>query len=140
MDLSGLKIGIALGAGAARGWAHIGVLRALEDAGIKPQVVCGTSIGALVGAAYADERLSELEEWATRLTWKKVIGFFDPGFGGGLLKGARVTSFLRERFLDKAIAELARPFGAVATDLQSGRELWLREGSVSEAVRASLAL
>jgi NTE family protein len=140
MDLSNSRIGIALGAGAARGWAHIGVLRALEDAGIQPHVVCGTSIGALVGAAYADERLDELEKWVTALTWKKVMGFFDIGFGGGLLKGARLTSFLRERFLDKDISQLARPFGAVATDLQSGRELWLREGTVSEAVRASIAL
>lgn len=140
MDLKHSTIGIALGAGAARGWAHIGVLRALEEAGIRPHVVCGTSIGALVGAAYADERLDDLEQWVSGLTWKKVMGFFDISFGGGLLKGARVTSFLRQRFPDKDISKLARPFGAVATDLQSGRELWLREGSVSEAVRASLAL
>ena len=133
-------IGIALGAGAARGWAHIGVLRALADAGIQPHVVCGTSIGAMIGALYADDRLDELESWVTTLTWKRVMGFFDVGFGGGLLKGGRVSTFLRERLGDKQISDLGRPFGAVATDLQSGAELWLREGSVAEAVRASNAL
>jgi NTE family protein len=140
MQLRNSRIGIALGAGAARGWAHIGVLRALEEADIKPHVVCGTSIGALVGATYANERLDELEAWATALTWKKVIGFFDIGFGGGLLKGGRIAAFLHAHFLDKQISELARPYGAVATDRQSGRELWLREGAVAEAVRASIAL
>lgn len=140
MELSNSRIGIALGAGAARGWAHIGVLRALEEAGIKPHVVCGTSVGALVGASYANDRLDELEQWVTALTWKKVIGFFDIGFGGGLLKGARITTFLKAHFLDKEISDLARPYGAVATDLQTGREIWLREGPVTDAVRASIAL
>ena len=140
MNIDGSRIGIALGAGAARGWAHIGVLRALEDAGIKPHVVCGTSIGAMIGALYADDRLDELERWVTALTWRKVMGFFDIGFGGGLLKGARVTSFLREHFGDKEIAQLARPFGAVATDLKTGHEIWLRGGKVTHAVRASIAL
>ncbi|HUP94885.1 MAG TPA: patatin-like phospholipase family protein [Burkholderiales bacterium] len=140
MKLSDSRIGIALGAGAARGWAHIGVLRALEEADIHPHVVCGTSIGALVGAAYADDRLEELEKWVTTLTWKKVIGFFDIGFAGGLLKGGRVTSFVRQHFADKDISVLTRPFGTVATDLQSGRELWLRAGPITEAVRASIAM
>jgi NTE family protein len=126
MPLSHPRIGIALGAGAARGWAHIGVLRALEEADIKPHVVCGTSIGALVGATYANDRLDELEAWASALTWKKVIGFFDIGFGGGLLKGGRIAAFLHAHFLDKQISALARPYGAVAPDLQNGRELWLR--------------
>jgi NTE family protein len=135
-----LKIGIALGAGSARGWAHIGVLRALEKAGIVPDIVCGTSIGALVGAVYADDDIGALEEWVTGLTWRKVLGFFDISFNGGILKGAKLTGFLRDNFLEKEIAGLVRPFAAVATDLQSGREVWLREGSVAEAVRASIAL
>jgi NTE family protein len=140
MPVTRPQIGIALGAGAARGWAHIGVLRALEEAGIHPDIVCGTSIGALIGAAYADNRLDEIEHWATTLTWTKVMGFFDLGFAGGLFKGARVTSFVRQHFADKDISEMARPFGAVATDLQSGHELWLRGGTITEAVRASIAL
>jgi NTE family protein len=134
------KIGIALGAGSARGWAHIGVLRALDAAGIQPHVVCGTSIGALVGAVYADGKTDELTQWVTSLTWRKVMGFFDVSFSGGIIKGARLTTFLRDNFMSKSIAELALPFAAVATDLASGREIWLREGLVAEAVRASIAL
>jgi NTE family protein len=134
------KIGIALSAGSARGWAHIGVLRALDAAGIQPHVVCGTSIGALVGAVYADGKTDELTQWVTSLTWRKVMGFFDVSFSGGIIKGARLTTFLRDNFMSKSIAELALPFAAVATDLASGREIWLREGLVAEAVRASIAL
>jgi len=140
MVIDGLKIGITLGAGAARGWAHIGVLRALEHAGIKPHIVCGTSIGAMIGALYADDRLDEIEAWVNTLTWKKVMRFFDIGFGGGLLKGARVIAFLHQHFGDKQIKDLARPFGAVATDLKTGHEVWLRDGTVTHAVRASIAL
>lgn len=140
METNGHRIGIALGAGAARGWAHIGVLRALEDAGIRPHVVCGTSIGAMIGALYADNRLDELETWCSALSWKKVMRFFDFAFGGGLLKGGRVAAFLRDYFGDKEIGDLARPFAAVATDLKSGQEVWLREGPVTDAVRASIAL
>lgn len=135
-----LKIGVALGAGSARGWAHIGVLRALEKAGIKPQIVCGASIGALVGAVYAGEDLDALEEWVLGLTWRKVLGFFDISFSGGFLKGARLISFLRDNLLDKQVEDLALPFGAVATDLRSGREIWLREGRATDVVRASIAL
>lgn len=140
MGNSRLKIGIALGAGSARGWTHIGVLRALDAAGIQPHVVCGTSIGALVGAVYADGKLDELSEWVTALTWRKVMGFFDVSFGGGIIKGARLTAFMRDKFMSKSIAELALPFGAVATNLINGGEIWLREGRVADAVRASIAL
>jgi len=134
------RIGIALGAGSARGWAHIGVLGALIDAGIKPDVVCGTSIGALVGAVYAGDHLADLEEWVAALTWRKVVGFFDVSFGSGLLKGEKLFGFLRGGLLDKRIEDLNRPFAAVATDLANGREIWLREGLVADAVRASIAM
>lgn len=140
MTEKNLKVGIALGSGSARGWAHIGVLRALEKADIVPDIVCGTSIGALVGAVYADNDIAALEEWVTGLTWRKVLGFFDISFSGGILKGAKLSGFLRDNFMEKEIAGLARPFAAVATDLHSGREVWLRNGSVVEAVRASIAL
>ena len=135
-----LKIGIVLGAGSARGWAHIGVLRALEQAGIRPQIVCGASIGALVGAVYANGGLDALEEWALSLTWRKVLGFFDISFNGGFLKGAKLISYLQDNLLETEVEELALPFGAVATDLRSGREIWLREGRVVDVVRASIAL
>lgn len=134
------RIGLALGGGSARGWAHIGVIRALHHAGIEPDIVCGTSIGALVGAAYVDGDLDRLETWARGLRLQTVMGFLDFSLGGGLIKGDRLIDFFRSHFVDRDIGELARPFGAVATDLQRGREVWLREGRVSEAVRASIAL
>jgi NTE family protein len=134
------RIGIALGAGSARGWAHVGVLQALTGAGIVPDIVCGTSIGALVGAVYADDRLGDLAQWVERLTWRKVVGYFDLTFSGGIIKGERLLEHLRGDLLEKSIAELKRPFGAVATDLRTGSEVWLRDGRVSEAVRASIAL
>lgn len=134
------KIGLALGSGSARGWAHIGVIRALEEAGIKIDVVCGCSIGALVGAAYVDGDLDRLEKWVSRLAWRDVWGLMDVRFSGGLIKGEKLISFLERHFIDKDIAELPLPFGCVATDLANGREVWLREGSVTAAVRASIAV
>jgi len=133
-------IGLALGGGSARGWAHIGVIRALADAGIQPDIVCGTSIGALVGAAYVDGDLDQLESWVRSLRLQTVVSFLDFSLGSGLIKGDKLIEFFRSHFVDRDIRELARPFGAVATDLQRGREVWLREGRVSDAVHASIAL
>jgi NTE family protein len=134
------RIGIALGSGSARGWSHIGVLNALEDAGVSPDIVCGTSIGALVGAAYAAGELSRLETWVTNLTWQAVVGLMDVKFGGGLISGAKLLDFFRAQFDDPGIGQLPKAYAAVATELATGREIWLREGSVIEAVRASIAL
>jgi NTE family protein len=134
------RIGLALGGGSARGWAHIGVIRALRDAGIEPHIVCGTSIGALVGAAEVDGDLDRLEAWVRSLRLQTVVSFLDFSLGSGLIKGDKLIAFFRSHFVDRDIGELARPFGAVATDLQRGREVWLREGGVSDAVRASIAL
>lgn len=134
------KIGLALGSGSARGWAHVGVIRALEDAGVRPDIVCGCSIGALVGAAYVDGDLDRLEKWITGLAWKDVLGLMDLRFSGGLIKGDKLISFLEQHFIDKDMSELPLPFGCVATDLANGREVWLREGSVVAAVRASIAV
>jgi NTE family protein len=134
------RIGLVLGSGAARGWAHIGVLRALADAGIVPDVVCGCSIGALVGAAAARGDLDKLEAWARQLTWQQVLGLMDLSLNGGLFKGDKLMAFFEKNFADRDIAALSVPFGCVATDLGSGREVWLREGSVAAAVRASCAL
>jgi NTE family protein len=137
---SHVRIGLALGGGSARGWAHIGVIRALHDAGIEPDLVCGTSIGALVGAAYVAGELDQLEIWVRSLRLQTVVSFLDFSLDGGLIKGDKLIEFFRRHFVDRDIHELARPFGAVATDLVRGREVWLREGSVAEAVRASIAL
>ena len=134
------RIGVALGAGSARGWAHIGALQALSEAGIRPDIVCGTSIGSLVGAVHSDDRLTVLEGWVTALTWRKVLSYFDFTLRGGLLKGGKLFDDLRSEFLGKRIEELKRPFAADATDLATGREIWLREGPVADAVRASIAM
>lgn len=133
-------IGLALGGGAARGWSHIGVILALREAGIEPAVVAGTSIGSLVGAAYVAGRLDDLKGWVESLTWQNVVGLLDVTVNGGLIKGEKLLKFFRSHFEDIAIEQLPMPFGAVATDLASGREIWLRSGSVIEAVRASIAL
>jgi NTE family protein len=134
------RIGLALGGGSARGWAHIGVIRTLAEAGIVPDIVCGTSIGALVGAAYVDGNLDRLEQWTKSLTLQTVVGFLDFSLGGGLIKGEKLIEFFRSHFVDVPISELPLPFAAVATDLQTGREVWLQEGMVSDAVRSSIAL
>lgn len=133
-------IGLALGSGSARGWSHIGIIRVLEQAGIAPDIICGTSIGSLVGAAYADGQLERLEDWVRGLTWKNVLSLLDFKLSGGLLQGAKLSAFLQKHFTDKDIRELPKTFAAVATELVTGREVWLRKGSVIEAVRASIAL
>lgn len=134
------RIGLALGSGSARGWAHIGVIRELEEAGIHPDIVCGTSIGALVGAAYAAGELSRLENWVCGLQFTDVVSFADVSLGSGLLKGDRLMQFLRKHLSDHPIEQLALPFAAVATSLQTGSEVWLRSGSTLDAIRASIAL
>lgn len=134
------KIGLALGSGSARGWAHIGVLKALAQANIKPDVVCGASIGALVGAAYAAGELERFAEWVQSLGMREVFGFMDFNLAGGMLKGEKLIDFWRRNFADFNIEDAHMPFGAVATDLHSGAEVWLREGSIAQAVRASIAL
>ncbi|MEX3824466.1 patatin-like phospholipase family protein, partial [Paraburkholderia sp. BR14262] len=134
------RVGLVLGGGAARGWAHIGAIRALEEAGIKPDVVCGTSIGALVGAVYANGDLDWLEDWVGKLTWQTVVRLLDLRFSGGLLGGRKVIDLFAHQFNGRSIDDLRLPFTAVATELDTGREVWLREGGVVDAVRASIAI
>jgi NTE family protein len=112
----------------------------LEQAGISPDIVCGTSMGALVGGAYAAGHLDRLEAWARSLTWQAVVGLFDIKIGGGLIAGNKLVSFFRENFRDPGIAGLPKAYAAVATELATGREIWLRDGSVIDAVRASIAV
>ena len=134
------KVGLALGSGSARGWAHIGVIRALEERGVKPDVISGSSIGALVGAAYASGQLDKLEAWCTSLVWTKVVRLMDLSWSGGLIRGARLFNLFNTLLEDVEIDQLEVPYGAVATELDSGRELWLRHGKMLDAVRASCAM
>lgn len=133
-------IGLALGSGAARGWAHIGVIQALAAEGIVPDIVCGCSIGALVGAAYVSDKLEPLAHWVTSLDWQDVVAMLDISFKGGLIHGDRVVQHCAQHFFNGDFENLSKPFACVATELSSGREVWLREGRLAEAVRASIAL
>ena len=120
------RIGLALGSGSARGWAHIGVIEALAEAGVEADIVCGTSIGSLVGAAYVAGRLTELRQWAEMATWHEVIGLIDVRLsGGGLMSGKLVVEFLRGLGIEGPIERYNKRYAAVATDLVSGREIWL---------------
>ncbi|MCW8837039.1 MAG: patatin-like phospholipase family protein [Rhodospirillales bacterium] len=133
-------IGLALGSGMARGFAHIGALKALDEAGIIPDVVVGTSMGAVVGGAYLAGKLHAVEEWATSLTSRSLWRQLDFSFTSGLVDGARLTRMLHEGVGGIRFSELDKPFICVAADLINGREVWLREGRVSRAIRASFSL
>lgn len=136
-----IKVGLALGSGAARGWAHIGVLRALHEIGVQPSVVTGTSIGSLVGGAYCAGRLDELEQWVRDMDRWQVFNLLDFGFAnGGVVSGERVFNFAREQFGAIKVEDLAVRFAAVATDLYTGREVWLKKGDVYDVARASCAM
>lgn len=134
-------LGLSLGGGAARGFAHIGILKVLEREGIRPGVVTGTSIGAVVGGLWAAGRLDELEDWARSLTKRNVLGFLDFALGGaGLIGGRRLSDLMRRKVSDLAIEDLPVAFGAIATELGTGHEIWLTRGDLVDALRASYAL
>ena len=135
------KIGLALGGGVARGWAHIGVIRALARAGIKPDIIAGTSIGAVVGGCYAAGHLDEIEDFARSLTKRRVFGFLDFNLSGtGLINGQRLCDRLDAHMGHRNIEDLDRRFTAVATEIGTGHEVWLQRGRIVDAVRASYAL
>jgi len=134
-------IGIALGGGAARGWAHIGVLKTLVAAGLEPDIVAGTSIGAVAGACYVTGRLTALEDFACTLTRRRIFGFLDINFAGsGLITGQRLNARLEQHLREFTIEQLERKFIAVATELGTGHEVWLNKGSLVNALQASFAL
>ena len=134
-------IGLVLGSGAARGFAHIGVIHALIEHGITPDIVVGTSIGALVGGCYADNQLDELENWARSLTFRRILGYLDVRIGGsGLIGGGRLARRLTEAIGTTSIEDLPIRFAAIATEVGTGHEIWLTRGSLSLAMRASYAL
>ena len=134
-------VALALGGGAARGWAHIGVLRALDEAGIRINMIAGTSIGALVGGCYLAGKLDELEEFARGLTKRRVFGLMDFHLGGnGLLGGMKLTARMQQHMNGLRFEDLDRPFVCVATEIKTGHEIWLSNGSLITAMRASYAL
>jgi NTE family protein len=134
-------IGIALGGGAARGWAHIGVLKTLVAAGLEPDIVAGTSIGAVAGACYVTGRLSSLEDFACALTRRRIFGFLDINFAGsGLITGQRLNARLEQHLRAFTIEQLEKKFIAVATELGTGHEVWLNKGNLVNALQASFAL
>lgn len=138
-----MDIGLALGSGSSRGWSHIGVIAALADLGIAPNVICGTSIGALVGASYISGNLDKLEEWVCSLTKFEMARFININTSlNGFVNKERLHHFLNEYVArdDSVIEDFTKRYAAVATDLESGREVWLTKGSVIEAVWSSISL
>jgi len=135
------SIGIALGGGAARGFAHIGVLRTLFARGIRPDVIAGTSIGAIIGGMHAAGRLDGFEDWCRRLNMRRVLGYLDFTIGGsGLIGGNRLRHRLEETLGDITLEELPLRFAAIATEIRTGHEIWLTRGRLCEALAASYAL
>lgn len=135
------KIGLALGAGAARGWSHIGVLRELADHGVTPDVIAGTSIGAVVGGCYVADRLDQVEQFARSLTKRRVFAMMDLSFSGmSLIGGDRLKNALEQELKGWSIENLPLPFAAVATEVGTGHEVWLQHGPLDLAIRASYAL
>ncbi len=137
------KIGLALGSGASRGWSHIGVIKALLREGIEPDIVCGTSIGAIVGGSYVAGNLENLESWILSSTRSDVLRFFDISLSqSGFVNKERLSWFLDNYVAttDQLIENLPKKFGTVSTNLITGREIWVTEGGLTDAVRASMAL
>jgi len=135
------KIGLVLGSGSARGWAHIGVISALAELGIRVEYVAGTSMGALVGAVHASGGIDALKEFALQLDWRRIVYFLDVVFPkSGLIDGKTVADFIRSQVKETRIEDLPLPFRAVSTDLTTGREMVIREGDIIEAVRASISI
>lgn len=138
-----LKIGLALGSGASRGWSHIGTIKALLREGIEPDIVCGTSVGAMIGACYLSGKLEKLEKWVLSSTRTDVFRFFNVKLGqSGFVDSDRLRKFLHDNVAapDLEIEHMPKPFVAIATDLENGREVWLQKGNLADAVRASMAL
>ena len=136
-----MKIGLALGAGAARGWTHIGIIQALEKLGVKIDVVAGCSIGAYVGAAYASGKLEALKEWACSLSDWQVLALMGVGLRrGGIASGQKVFDKLASEFCESTYEDMLKPFAAVATDLYTGREVVFNSGPIGDTIQASCAI
>ena len=136
---SKLKIGLALGGGAARGWSHIGVMRVLQREGIVPDVIAGSSVGAVVAGCYAADKLDQLEEFAVSLTKRRVMGLLDFHItGSGLIAGDRLRRLLEHDLADLRIENLPLRFATIATELGTGHEIWITRGPLVEALQGLL--
>ena len=138
-----MKIGLALGCGSSRGWSHIGIIKELSMLGIEPDIVCGTSVGAMVGAAYVTGNIERLQSWACSVTKFDVARFLDISTSfTGFVNTERFNKFLCEYIAsdEDLIEDLPKVYAAISTDLDTGREVWLQEGSVIQAVWSSMAL
>lgn len=135
------KIGLALGSGSARGWSHIGIINALEKVGVEPDIICGCSIGGLVGASYAAGNLKELERWVLSLSRIDVARLFNFSMNG-FVDVERLQSFILQYVGDETlrIETMDKIFATVSTDLETGREVWFTEGSLIEAVWSSISM
>ena len=142
MKTNSRKIGLVLGSGSARGMCHIGVIRALEKMGISPDIVVGCSVGSLVGASYIFGKLDALEAWASSLNKRAIASYFDLNFSmSGFVKQERMQDFYEEYVCaaNVLIKDMPKPFAAVACDLSSGEEIWLKHGKVVDALWASMS-
>lgn len=134
-------VGLALGSGGAKGWAHIGVLRALEEENIEISYIAGTSIGAVVGAFYAIDELDVLEKYAYHLDWKTIVSLLDLSFPSqGLLDGDKVYNLLAEHLLEYRIEDTRIPFRCISTNLNTRQAVCMERGLLVDAVRASLSM
>lgn len=139
--MSGPRIGFALGGGVARGWAHIGVLRRLSELGIYPDLICGTSMGALVGGFYLAQKMETLAGFAGLLTRFRMVQLLDFAFAdSGIIGGKRLLRELERELGNTRIEELSTPFAGVAAELATGHEVWIDEGRLIDAIRASISL
>lgn len=137
------RIGLALGSGASRGWSHIGVIKALLAEGVEPDVVCGTSVGALIGASYVAGNLGKLENWVLGSTRSDVLRFLDINLSqSGFVDTDRLNSFLHSYVATEIqrIEDMPKTYAAVSTNLETGREVWFTQGGLVDAVRASMAM
>jgi NTE family protein len=135
------RIALALGSGAGRGWAHIGVLRALQREGLRIDIVCGTSIGALVGGVWLAGHIDTLETWARSLNRMRILRYLDVAIlRGGLIGGRRIERLLVDNLSGLKVEALPKPFAAVATELETGHEIWLQTGDLVQALKAAYAL
>ena len=136
-----IKVGLALGSGSARGWAHIGAIEAIEEAGIPIHYVAGTSIGAFVGAVYATGDLASLKEFALQMDWKKVLSYFDVVFPkSGFMDGKKVHELFSIHTDAKTFEDFKIPVKMIATDLKTGKKVVIDSGNIIEGIRASISV